>query len=73
MFSRKIFAPGMDEAQKKSNDLNESSAQWRIRESQTFVLFRRFRDTMAEHHKESLTHRERCKKAIVYELEMSKS
>ena len=63
----------MEEAQGHSNDLNESNAHRRIRESQVFVLFRRFRDTMAEHHKESLAHRERCKTAIIRELDMSKS
>jgi hypothetical protein len=55
------------------DDHDKNTAHWRLKESQIFVLTRRFRDTMIEYNKEAVSHRERCKKCIVRELEMGKS
>ena len=61
----------MEEAQCKQNETNKASAQWRIRESQIFNVTRQFRDIMNRYNQESVLHRERCKKIIVRELEIS--
>jgi hypothetical protein len=54
------------------DDPTETNAQRRIRESQIFVLIRRFRDTMIQYNQETVSHRDRCKKVIVCELELGK-
>jgi hypothetical protein len=63
----------MDQAQESRDDHDNKNAQWRIKESQIFVLTRRFRDTMTHYNQEAVSHRERCKKAIVRELAICKS
>lgn len=67
-----FFFLELEDSQKDDTDLNESNAHRRIKDSQIFVLNRRFRNIMAEHHKETLAHRERCKKAIIRELDIGK-
>ncbi|UJR31397.1 hypothetical protein I4U23_018891 [Adineta vaga] len=49
----------LDEEQTLGNDYDITSAQWRIKESQIFVLTRQFRDIMIEYNKEAMLHRER--------------
>lgn len=63
----------MEQTQENRDDHDKSGAQWRIKESQIFVLTRRFRDTMTQYNQETVLHRERCKKAIVHELDICKS
>ncbi|CAF4333679.1 unnamed protein product, partial [Rotaria magnacalcarata] len=58
--------------QEQANETHDKqSAQGRIRESQIFVLTRRLRDVMIEHNVNTVAHRERCKKIIVRELNLS--
>lgn len=52
------------------NDPDQNSAQRRIKESQLFVLSRRLRDIMMEYNRETVTHRDRCKKVIVEQLRL---
>ncbi|CAF1429677.1 unnamed protein product [Adineta ricciae] len=61
----------LKQSQTHQTDYDITSAQWRIKESQIFVLTRQFRDTMIEYNKEAVLHRERCKKIIARELEIS--
>jgi hypothetical protein len=63
----------MEQARENRDDHDQINAQWRIKESQIFVLTRRFRDTMTRYNLETVLHRERCKKAIVFQLEIGKS
>jgi len=62
----------MEQVQENRDDHEKNNAQWRIKESQIFVLTRRFRDIMAQYNQETVIHRERCKKAIARELELGK-
>ncbi|CAF4311376.1 unnamed protein product [Rotaria socialis] len=56
----------------QANDTHDKqSAQGRIRESQIFVLTRRLREVMIQHNLNTVAHRERCKKIIVHELNLS--
>ncbi|CAF1427927.1 unnamed protein product [Adineta ricciae] len=61
----------LEQSQTHQTDYDITSAQWRIRESQIFALTRQFRDTMIEYNKEAVLYRERCKKIIARELEIS--
>ncbi len=63
----------MEQALNIRDDPEETHTQRRIKESQIFVLTRRFRDTMNQYNQEAVSHRERCKKAIVRELEIGRS
>jgi hypothetical protein len=73
LFSNLFFSYiGMEQARDNRDDHDKNNAQWRIKESQIFVLTRRFRDIMTQYNLETITHRERCKKAIVRELEIGK-
>jgi hypothetical protein len=62
----------MEQIQENQNDAQRLSTQGRIKESQIFGITRRFRETMNQYNQESMVHRERCKKAIVRELEICK-
>jgi hypothetical protein len=62
----------MERIQEDQDDTDKASAQWRIKESQIFNLTRRFREIMNKYNLESVTHRERCKKSIMREFEISK-
>ncbi|CAF3843133.1 unnamed protein product [Rotaria sp. Silwood1] len=61
----------MEQIKDNCNDHDKQNAQWRIQESQIFVLTRRLRDTMIQYNQETIAHRDRCKKIIVRELEIS--
>ncbi|CAF3503795.1 unnamed protein product [Rotaria sordida] len=61
----------MEQAKQNCDDHDKTNAQWRVKESQIFVLTRRFRDTMVAYNQETMSHRDRCKSVIVRELEMS--
>jgi len=52
-------------------DAEKCSAQGRIKESQIFVLTRRFRNIMNQYNQDAILHRDRCKKAISRELEIA--
>jgi hypothetical protein len=60
----------MEKTQETTANQELSHSHRRIQESQIFVLTRRLRDTMSQYNQESMQHRERCKKAIVRELEI---
>jgi hypothetical protein len=62
----------MERIQEDQNDNDKASAQWRIKELQIFNLTRRFREIMNQYNLESLAHRDRCKKSIMREFEISK-
>ncbi|CAF0866149.1 unnamed protein product [Rotaria sordida] len=61
----------MEQAKQNCDDHDKTNAQWRVKESQIFVLTRRFRDTMVAYNQETMSHRDRCKSVIVRELEIS--
>ncbi|CAF2709507.1 unnamed protein product [Rotaria sp. Silwood2] len=61
----------MEQAKESRDEHDKTNAQWRIKESQIFVLTRRLRDTMVAYNQETIAHRDRCKKIIVRELEIS--
>ncbi|CAF0852441.1 unnamed protein product [Rotaria sordida] len=61
----------MEQAKQNCDDHDKMNAQWRVKESQIFVLTRRFRDTMVAYNQETMSHRDRCKSFIVCELEIS--
>jgi hypothetical protein len=63
----------MEQAQENRDNNEKTNAQWRIQESQICVLTRRFRDTMTHYNQETVSHSDRCKKAIIRELEMGRS
>jgi hypothetical protein len=62
----------MERIQEDQDDTDKASAQWRIKESQIFNMTRRFRDVMNQYNLEFVAHRERCKKSIMREFEISK-
>jgi hypothetical protein len=62
----------MEQVQANQDDADKRSAQGRIKESQIFNMTRRFRDVMNEYNQEFVLHRERCKRVIVRQLEISK-
>jgi hypothetical protein len=61
------------EIEQTLDNRNETNTQRRIKESQIFILNRRFRDTMNQYNEETLTHRDRCKHLILCELKMGRS
>jgi hypothetical protein len=61
----------MIQIQENQDDNDKATAQWRIKESQIFNITRRFREVMNQYNHEAVVHRERCKKVIVRELEIS--
>ena len=65
-----LFVLGLEHAQEQHSDQERSTAQGRIKESQIFVVTRRFRDMMNQYNHEFLHHRDKCKKAISHELEI---
>ncbi len=71
MFDFFSFELEMEQTQEDQDDTDKASAQWRIQESQIFNITRRFRDVMNQYNQESVSHRERCKRVIVRELEIS--
>lgn len=62
----------MEAEQNSRGNRDNGTAQWRIRESQIFVLSRRFRDMMIKYNQEVVLYRDKCKDAIVRELELCK-
>ena len=69
-FACSCFRLEMENMIESQTDSEKASAQGRIKESQIFVLTRRFRDIMNQYNQEALAHRDRCKKAISRELEI---
>lgn len=67
---RLLFYLEMESSIECQTDSEKASAQGRIKESQIFVLTRRFRDVMNQYSQEAMAHRERCKKVILRELEI---
>jgi len=61
----------MEQTLENHNETDKASAQWRIKESQIFNMTRRFRDVMNQYNIESDAHRERCKRVIMRELEIT--
>jgi len=61
----------MEQVQENQDAIEKASAQWRIKESQIFNMTRRFRELMNQYNLESDAHRERCKKVIMRELEIT--
>ncbi|CAF3964022.1 unnamed protein product [Rotaria magnacalcarata] len=60
----------LEQTQKDAKD-DIGSAQWRLKESQIYNITRHFRQIMIQYHEECVAHRDRCKKAIKRELEIS--
>ncbi|CAF1586045.1 unnamed protein product [Rotaria sp. Silwood1] len=50
---------------------NKGSAQWRMAELQIFNITREFRDIMNQYNQEYCEHREKCKKSIIREFEIT--
>ena len=63
----------MEQTQQDQSMDEKASAQWRIKEGQIFTITRRFREVMNKYNLESVSHRDRCKRAIMRELDLSKS
>lgn len=61
----------MEQIQQDQARINQDSAQWRIKEAQIFNITKDFREVMNRYNQEYVLHRERCKRAIVRELEIS--
>jgi hypothetical protein len=61
----------MEQIQDNQDDTDKANAQWRIKESQIVNMTRRFRNVMNQYNLEFVSHRERCKKIIIRELEIS--
>jgi len=61
----------MEQIQENQDDADKANAQWRIQELQIFNITRCFREVMNQYNQESVVHRERCKKVILRELEIS--
>jgi t-SNARE complex subunit (syntaxin) len=66
-----FFKLEMEQNQADQNQTEKGSTQWRIKQSQIFNITQRFREAMNQYNLESVTHRERCKKSIMRELEIS--
>lgn len=62
----------MEQVQEDQSEDEKGSVQSRIKEAQIFDITRRFREVMNAYNHEFVLHRERCKRAIVRELEISK-
>jgi hypothetical protein len=60
----------MEEIQENQNNNDKTSAQWRMKESQIFVVIKRFRDTMNQYNQDCDSHLEKCKSIIKRELEL---
>ncbi|UJR15278.1 hypothetical protein I4U23_002231 [Adineta vaga] len=61
----------LEQIQIDQTDADKASAVWRIKETQIFNLTYRFRQVMQKHNQEFVSHRERCKKVISSELEIT--
>jgi hypothetical protein len=66
-----FFELEMEQIQDNQDDADKANAQWRIKESQIVNMTRRFRDVMNQYNLEFVSHRERCEKIIMRELEIS--
>ncbi len=66
-----FFELEMEQIQDNQDDTDKANAQWRIKESQIVNMTRRFRNVMNQYNLEFVSHRERCKKIIIRELEIS--
>jgi hypothetical protein len=62
----------MEQVEANQDDADKISSQGRIKQLQIFNMTRRFREVMNEYNQEFVLHRERCKRAIVCQLELSK-
>lgn len=69
-FLMTLFYLEMENMIELQTDAEKCSAQGRIKESQIFVLTRRFRNIMNQYNQDAIVHRDRCKKAISRELEI---
>ncbi|CAF0983201.1 unnamed protein product [Adineta ricciae] len=61
----------MEKIQEDLPEADKANAVWRIKETQIFNITRRFREVMNVYNQEFVLHRERCKRAIVRELEIT--
>ncbi|CAM4957098.1 unnamed protein product [Rotaria socialis] len=60
----------LEQTQKDAKD-DIGSAQWRLKESQIYNITKHFRQIMNQYNEECVAHRDRCKKAIKREFEIS--
>ena len=63
----------LEHAQEQQPDQEKTNTQGRIKESQIFVVTRRFRDVMNQYNQQFILHRGKCKNAISHELEICES